>query len=246
MQRKKSSEKPEWSRAENTNICTELLAGTQYKVMCLSPSIQPASRAREFCRIDGLWKLTSSQRVIVHIGRLTLSQQERDRSLLEEQKYFCTAGFSRGDRVPEVAEFPFRKSSPCSLLLSAVHFFCSPLERKRKKEKEKAHIVREGLLQGFDGKHKWILFLTSCEAVSVPCSFGAYQGHQDLTQFAEFLMAGPRNAGQHGVVTSAYFITDQTLVGSCCKLVTVSSTVASGSEAGVRLPPSWLPRSASV
>lgn len=32
--------------------------------------------------------------------------------------------------------------------------------------------------------------------------------------------------GQHGVVTPAYFITDQTLVGSCCKLVAVSVAVA--------------------
>lgn len=31
--------------------------------------------------------------------------------------------------------------------------------------------------------------------------------------------------GQHGVVTPAYFITDQTLVGSCCKLVAVSVAV---------------------
>lgn len=31
--------------------------------------------------------------------------------------------------------------------------------------------------------------------------------------------------GQHDVVTPAYFITDQTLVGSCCKLVAVSAAV---------------------
>lgn len=32
--------------------------------------------------------------------------------------------------------------------------------------------------------------------------------------------------GQHDVVTLAYFITDQTLVGSCCKLVAVSVVAA--------------------
>lgn len=32
--------------------------------------------------------------------------------------------------------------------------------------------------------------------------------------------------GQHDVVTPAYFITDQTLVGSCCKLVAVSTAAA--------------------
>lgn len=32
--------------------------------------------------------------------------------------------------------------------------------------------------------------------------------------------------GQPDVVTPAYFITDQTLVGSCCKLVAVSVAVA--------------------
>lgn len=32
--------------------------------------------------------------------------------------------------------------------------------------------------------------------------------------------------GQHDVVTPAYFITDQTLAGSCCKLVAVSAAAA--------------------
>lgn len=41
--------------------------------------------------------------------------------------------------------------------------------------------------------------------------------------------------GQHGVVTPAYFITDQTLVGSCCKLVAVLVAVAvTGSDTLLR------------
>lgn len=41
--------------------------------------------------------------------------------------------------------------------------------------------------------------------------------------------------GQHGVVTLAYFITDQTLVGSCCKLVAVSvAVVVTGSDTLLR------------
>lgn len=41
--------------------------------------------------------------------------------------------------------------------------------------------------------------------------------------------------GQHGVVTLAYFITDQTLVGSCCKLVAVLVAAAmTGADTLVR------------
>lgn len=88
-----------------------------------------------------------------------------------------------------------------------------------------------GYSEGLHGKHKWILFLTSCEVVSIPCTFGEYRDHQGPTRGVEFLMPSPTNAGQHDVVTLAYFITDQTLVGSCCKLVTVSSAAAAGLEA---------------
>ena len=94
-------------------------------------------------------------------------------------------------------------------------------------------MAKRGYSEGLHGKHKWILFLTSCEVVSVPCTFGEYQDRQGPTLVAEFLMPRPRNAGQHDVVTLAYFITDQTLVGSCCRHVTVSSTAAAGMEARV-------------
>lgn len=49
--------------------------------------------------------------------------------------------------------------------------------------------------------------------------------------------------GQHDVVTPAYFITDQTLVGSCCKLVAVSTAAAvTGSDMLLRDrgPAGWL------
>lgn len=38
--------------------------------------------------------------------------------------------------------------------------------------------------------------------------------------------------GQRDVVTPAYFITDQTLVGSCCKLVAVSAVAVATAVTG--------------
>lgn len=75
-----------------------------------------------------------------------------------------------------------------------------------------------------DKRHR-ILFLTSREAVSIPSTVRGARGPARLRSGPAEILIGPRlmNAGQHDVVTLAYFITDQTLVGRCCKLVTVSS-----------------------
>lgn len=63
---------------------------------------------------------------------------------------------------------------------------------------------------------------------------------------AESLMwaASAKCMGQPDVVAPAYFITDQTLVGSCCELVAVSAAAAvlTGSVVAPRQTerPSWL------
>ncbi len=78
-----------------------------------------------------------------------------------------------------------------------------------------------------------ILFLTSREVVSIPSTVWGVRGPARLrSEPAEILIAPLfMNAGQHDVVTLAYFITDQTLVGRCYKLVTVSSTELRGMSA---------------
>lgn len=74
---------------------------------------------------------------------------------------------------------------------------------------------------------------------------GGHQGPRRLPG-AESLMraASAKCTGQPDVVAPAYFITDQTLVGSCCELVAVSAAAAAltASDAPQRETerPSWL------
>lgn len=88
----------------------------------------------------------------------------------------------------------------------------------------------KGYSEGWHDKRDRILFLTSCEVVSILRTVWGARGPSGLHSWAAEILIGPQltNAGQHDVVTLAYFITDQTLVGRCCKLVTVSSAVAAG------------------